>query len=67
MITMTYLVVNLTYPPELGLPIFSYGFEMLHGVLSYQENKNKHINKFLIPLTIYIWMWNLRFSEKRLS
>jgi hypothetical protein len=39
---MIYSWVNLTYPPESGLPIFRYGFTFLHGVLSYQ--KNKHIS-----------------------
>ena len=45
---MRYLWVNLTYPPEsakIAQKEITYGFEILHGVLSYQKNINRIINK----------------------
>ena len=62
---MTYLGVNLTYPPESGLPIpkiahreLSYYFEILHGFLSDQNNKIATLQKSdtppLPPTMIYL-------------
>ena len=71
---MLYLEVNLTYPPESVPPIFRYSFEILHGVLSYQEKRLYPLTNFLYPpqkkIKIppiqhplgYIWGGQLYFS-----